>query len=717
LPQQLPPESAPEPVPNLIEDIDFSLNNTVNDINVQKIESAGLISKSDLYSDAGRRHAPKRYEEKPQQRGNIADLNLKGNLGSKLMPDTGTLDDAETAKIRELERRRQDKVKSFRLVGEEEDVPDKAQGDENARDFDSFDATRRVGAGLLRNQRNYVLSALALLICTLLGLSLAVINDLLGIDAPAFINKIPNTAAFLILNAVIGVVAGIASFGTINGGITKLLSGKPDADTLAALLLAGSVLLTCMAFADTAPVKQGYVQILVPVAAAALFFNTLGKILLMNRARKNFRIFSGARHKYAVMHVPDDETASLTRGTLSPLPVPNLSAYAETEFATDFIKKTYEPDITDRFAKRTVPAVMIAATVVGIVAGFFARAELGSAAVFAGISVFLSVIAAATGFINLLIVNAPAASEAHKLNALGSVMLGFAGAEEFADTNAILLDAKTLFPRGCIALLGVKLYSDTRLDEAIVEAASLTHQAGSIIDSMFYDIIHTKTELLSPVESYIYEDSMGLAGWINNRRVLFGNRDLMINHSINGLPSEAKEAEYTGKTKSAVYLSISGELSAMFVIDLIPNVEIADALLEFQKKNINIILRTVDSALSIAKLSDLFDISPEYIKLLPFRLHEQFDSVTAYRPRISANAVCSGELDGISAIFTSAKKLRATAMTGLSLQTAATVIGVILLLAMVIFGSAREINVTFLTAYNTAFLLILSLVHAVGRLF
>ena len=49
---------------------------------------------------------------------------------------------------------------------------------------------------------------------------------------------------------------------------------------------------------------------------------------------------------------------------------------------------------------------------------------------------------------------------------------------------------------------------------------------------MFYDIIGGRTELLEPVESYIYEDSMGLCGWINNKRVLLGNRDLMLNHSI-----------------------------------------------------------------------------------------------------------------------------------------------------------------------------------------
>jgi len=81
-----------------------------------------------------------------------------------------------------------------------------------------------------------------------------------------------------------------------------------------------------------------------------------------------------------------------------------------------------------------------------------------------------------------------------------------------------------LFPQGMINLSAIKIFSDTRIDEAIVEAASLTNQAGSILKHMFYDIIAGKTEMLNPVESYIYEDSMGICGWINNKRVLLGNR-------------------------------------------------------------------------------------------------------------------------------------------------------------------------------------------------
>jgi Cu+-exporting ATPase len=677
-------------------------------------DTAGLISKSNLYSDAGRKYAPKKDIPEPQYRGRVSDLNLKSKLAPKILNSTASFDEIEEAKLRELAERRQDKIKEFRLVGSEEE--EAVEEREKPLDFDSYDSTRRVAAGLQKNLRRYVLSAAILFVLTVISLIISAVNDTLLLETPQFINKITNTDVFLVINAVLGIAAGIAAFSTVNSGVSKLLDGAPDSDTLVSLTLAGSVLLSFVMFVDTNMVKFGLVQIIVPVAIAALFANVCGKILLTGKAKKNFKIFSGARNKYALFAIDDiAKTTTITRGLFTT--TPTVAAYKETEFASDFLKKTGSHDIYDRFCKRSLPFVMIAGVVGAIVAALVTYKEQGLSCIYVGISMFFTLCAVASGFIGMFIVGMPFAIESARMNTHGSVMPGFDGVEEFSDSNAILLDAQSLFPHGSIALLGVKLFTDTRLDEAIVEAASLTHQAGSILDTMFYDIIRGKTELLNPVESFIYEDSMGLCGWINNKRVLLGNRSLMINHSINGLPTEAKEAEYTGKTKSAVYLSIAGELSAMFIVDLIPNIEIADALLELQKKSVSVILRTVDSMLSIAKISDMFDVSPEYIRILPFRHNEMFEEITEYTPKISANAVVTGNITGIASVFTAAKKIRASAMSGLILQMTAMIIGFIVIIAMTVFGDIKDISVVFLAAYNTVFVIILALMQAVGRLF
>ena len=67
---------------------------------------------------------------------------------------------------------------------------------------------------------------------------------------------------------------------------------------------------------------------------------------------------------------------------------------------------------------------------------------------------------------------------------------------------------------------------------------------------------------------------MGVCGWINNKRVLLGNRALMTSHNIEGIPSKTKEFEYTENGKDAIYLSVSGNLSAMFIVEVNASVEV-----------------------------------------------------------------------------------------------------------------------------------------------
>ena len=100
-------------------------------------------------------------------------------------------------------------------------------------------------------------------------------------------------------------------------------------------------------------------------------------------------------------------------------------------------------------------------------------------------------------------------------------MLGYQSVEDYYDINSVMIDASTLFPEGTINLCSIKLFSGTKIDEALIEAASLASHGNSILKDLFNDVISGKQKMLSHVENFVYEDSMGLCGWINNRRIIF----------------------------------------------------------------------------------------------------------------------------------------------------------------------------------------------------
>ncbi len=640
----------------------------------------------------------------PIERKSINDIEL--NLDDKIIPNTSQIpineDMSEIEKITALKERRNKKIKDFVLVGDEEETEEDELNDENhvkiIDDFESFEDAPSIANDISQLKSSLVMRLLVLGVCLCVSLYIALANDSKALPIIELLNKRTQTNVFLFVNTVIGLLAAFTSYTVISCGLSKLISLKADCDTLCAVTTVTSIAMSMVMFANTNLIRGSFVHIYIPVAIISLLFNTVGKLLIVSRTQRSFNFVSGASEKFAVFEIQDEEQAqSFTKGTLKDFP--SLASMRKTEFLSEFLKTSYSSDATDRFCNIFSPIVIGVSILAGILAGILSNSEHNGAGIYIGMSVFNACVALCSGFSIMLIVNMPMAAASKKYAENQGVILGYEAIDEFAEANSLLIDAKELFPQGSVNLSAIKVFSDTRIDEAIVEAASLTNQADSILKNMFYDIIAGKTELLNPVESYIFEDSMGLCGWINNKRVLLGNRDLMINHSIEGMPAEAKEKEYTSNGRSAIYLSISGELSAMFVVELTPSLEVKNALKNLQKNDIYTIIRSVDSVITINKLSDMFDISPELFKLIPFRIHPEFESVTSYQPRQKATLACSGRFSVFSSLVLSCKRIKSTIGVGLGLQALSMILGVLICVAMVVLKSYDGLSVSMITGY------------------
>ena len=654
------------------------------------------------------------------ERKKISDIDL--DLSDKMIQDTSQINtdktNTEIEKLNALKERRSKKIKDFVLVGdEEENTPDEAAQyaePEELDDFESLEDAPDIQNHIAGQKSKLIFRLVILFACFAVTTYMAVANDfkLPVLNSFSLIDKRSQTDVFLFINSVIGVVAGFVASQTISGGISKLLSGKADCDSLSAMALISSLLTSMISLADSNMVRGSFVYIYTPVAIGALIFNTIGKLLIISRTQRSFSFISGDNDRYALFVVNDEEKSqNFTRGSLSDFPV--LAGMQKTEVITDFLKTSYAGDSTDRFCKMVSPIIAIAGLVIAVLAGLLSRAEHGTMGAFCvGLSTFSACVSICSCFGMMLVVNLPMEKASAKYGSKQGAIIGFDSIDEFGDVNSIMIDAASLFPPGSIILRNIKSFPDSSIDEAIVEAASLTSQSGSILRNMFYDIIVGKTELLEPVESYIYEDSMGLCGWINNKRVLLGNRELMKNHSIEGLPSIAKENEYTDGEKIAVYLSISGQLSAMFIIELTPSYQIKSALKELEKGGVAVMLRSVDSMLSVSRLSEMFEVTPALFKLIPFRLHPDFEKTTEYAARRSATLACSGRFASFAQLILGANRLRGTISAGIAIQAAEILLGILLTLALVLLRSMAELTVTNILLYNFVFVVLYFLFQA-----
>ena len=315
----------------------------------------------------------------------------------------------------------------------------------------------------------------------------------------------------------------------------------------------------------------------------------------------------------------------------------------------------------------------------------------------------------------MLVTNIPLAKASKKYLQASAVMLGYSAVDKFADTNSLLVDAIDLFPDGMVEIVNLKPAKKASLEEGILYAASLCCQTESILRPAFYKMIKGKTEMLFPVESYIYEDGLGLSGWIENKRVLFGNRTLMESHSVEGLPTPEKEKEYS-KGDSLTYLSIGGNIAMIFVVKLKASVAVSRALADLEKQNITVILRSVDSLLSITRLSEMFEVSPNTFKLLPFRYHADYDSQTSYVAEMSSPMIYSGRFASLAMLLIGAKRLQRSATVGIVIQVLSALIGLIACIVFAAIGSFGSLFTgTVMLAYNLVWILITAVSQAVSK--
>ncbi len=645
----------------------------------------------------------------PVNRASINDIDL--GIEKKVIPNTemGIDENAsEEEKLAYLNAKRRERVKEFITEDEEEEKPQKG----SVADFESFDQAEEMSASISGLKQSLVARLCVLLVMGIVSAYLTVAVD----NGMPIIPILSQSTAHLFVNVMLGLVSCFVSYTVIAVGLKKLFTLKADSDSLAAVTTIFSLVAATAMLANSEIVQTRTAHAYVSAAILALIINTAGKLLIITRTERNFKYISGGYSKYAAMHIDNEDVAAkFTKGALTDFP--SLATARKTEFVRDFINNSYSPDLTDSFSKFYVPIAAVASILVGVLAVFVHPENVVDfeQRAFYALSCAAGTMCAMSAMGMMLVTNIPLAKASKKYLQASAVMLGYSAVDKFADTNSLLVDAIDLFPDGMVEIVNLKPAKKASLEEGILYAASLCCQTESILRPAFYKMIKGKTEMLFPVESYIYEDGLGLSGWIENKRVLFGNRTLMESHSVEGLPTPEKEKEYS-KGDSLTYLSIGGNIAMIFVVKLKASVAVSRALADLEKQNITVILRSVDSLLSITRLSEMFEVSPNTFKLLPFRYHADYDSQTSYVAEMSSPMIYSGRFASLAMLLIGAKRLQRSATVGIVIQVLSALIGLIACIVFAAIGSFGSLFTgTVMLAYNLVWILITAVSQAVSK--
>ena len=572
--------------------------------------------------------------------------------------------------------------------------------DDDPEDYEDPSQKEAVEKNLSTQRLSLIVRSIVLFVLFAASIALC-LSPVLGYQLPEAIAFSKSGMMFPIINLALVCVAALACHVTVGGGLISLIRFHAGNDTFAACSIIGAAALGISFVIDPASMSSGGENLFFPITILGLFFNTLGKLLSAARIKNNFEVLTSEGQKSALLPVHNRELARELTGQRDE--IPRFCTSAKTKFFTRFLELSYRDDATESIARIVSPIVFLCSILVGVIAflltGKVSDAIVGFAAILCIASPFSATIAGAL----------PVYRSCKALNEQGSVMAGGYTAETFAETDSVLLDVEQLFPDGSIILHGIKTFAQGRIDEAILDAASVICSTKSTIGSIFLNVVQGDRKLLKPVDSIIYEDGMGLSAWVGGKRVLIGNRELMINHGVD-IPSHDYESKYVGVGKDILYLANSGELTAMFVLSYHADKEVYRSLGIMAGRGVRLVINCSDPNITTEKLSDLFAYPESQLKLLSSKYQQKCAELTEERDKAPAAAVYSGSLSALSDLLNCCGIIRQSSFAAALLEMIGIILGFLLVTFFLFSGNISSLGMCVLLGFQLFWVAAVSLV-------
>lgn len=416
-------------------------------------------------------------------------------------------------------------------------------------------------------------------------------------------------AAYAILLFILMAASLVLNRVAMLSGLSPLVHIKGNSDTAVAVAGAAGMVQIIVSFFCLGDLNGFHVNYYTVIPMLAFFANNVGKLYMVLRVKDNFKFVSSKGQKYASKIYNNESVAmQMMSGTAADRPI--IAYQHKTEFPSNFLKISYAPDPSEDLASKLAPITTIASIIIAVMYGVVKLSFAGA------LNAFALITAVSVPVATLLSVNAPVRKLCKTLLSYGSMLSGYPSVKQFCDSTAIMIDANELFPAESISLEGIKTFEDYGIDESLLCGIAILKEAQNPIANAFDSVVAETEETLPEVESVLYEDEIGLVGWIKSERILVGSRTLMEKYSVE-VPNMEYEEKYTSQGRQVTYLSRAGRLVAMFVTRYTPDAQLKAEMQRAETNGISFLIRTTDYNVTNDLVAKLYDLFYRSIKVLP----------------------------------------------------------------------------------------------------
>lgn len=612
---------------------------------------------------------------------------------------------AEKAERKNAPKRR---VRNKRLETPQEPeppIPDADTG-ESIDDYTGPEDAKSISHELRGEMRELTLRMMITGVCT--GL-LALVNLIFGFQFGGAANPGSLPVVYVVLTLVFLAVAVGVCYRTVLNGLKALFAFNANSDSAAAVAaIAVTVQAVAAAFFQNA-LTEGSLHLYAVVLSAILFVNAAGKLTMIRRIHSNFRFVTSREQKYSVRLYDDHNTAlKMAKDCVAETPV--IAYQCKTGFLKRFLELSYTPDPSESSSQLLAPIGLIASLVLCI------ATLLITSSVSTALSALAAACCACVAVSNMLAVNLPISRLCRTARRAGAMVIGYEGVEQLGNVNAVMVDAEELFPRGTVVLNGIKTFGGrAAAEDAVMAASALMREVGGPLSGVFDQVISENEDALPQVESFTYEDGAGIVGRVDGKAIYIGDRSLLINHRIQ-VPPREEEAQYASGSQQVVYIAVDAEVAALLVLTYSADRRRKNELQRLEDSGISVIVRTTDPNVTSQLISRLFGVDTASVGILESRLGEEYRRLAkAEIPRADALVATKGRMESMMNVISECVEERRTVSLVVAVQTAAVVLGFVLVAFLACFGAMGQLSSLVLFLFQLFWLLVVILLPKLRR--
>ena len=451
--------------------------------------------------------------------------------------------------------------------------------------------------------------------CVLAGI-LAVVLLHLGLTAERLLPPLsvldPDAApaAFYAANLLLFAASLFVGYPVLRDGLTGL-RGRPSADTMPALAAVAALLQAVVAMLNANAYRSTEgIGLLTGMAALGLFLALVGSRVMLAAVQGGYTLAAeGGEVRGAYRTRDKDLIRALARDLEQKDPWVLLSRPVQTA-SDDFVEQSLSERASERRARK-VACVLLAAAVLSGVAFLMFGGGVNCA-----VAAAAAVLCMGAPLSSVLVPGLAALRLQRAAAAVGAVVPGWAAIEELGGIDTIELDADDLFTADSVTLEDIRIFKGGRIDRAILYAASVLNESCDTLRGLFSQIIEDRTDILFPVKDLEQHTGMGFSAWCDNNRILIGTRRYMEQEGVT-LPEQDYEDSHSKNGELQIlYLAVSGNLHAMFVLRYVGGRNVARSLASLQRENIRLLVTSKDPSLTARHITEAYHLSEGMVTVL-----------------------------------------------------------------------------------------------------